>query len=209
VIDYYAARAQEYDSIYAKPERQADLRLIEAWVAAQAAGKQVLEVACGTGYWTQFIAPVASRVVALDAAAATLRIAANRRVDGKVTLVEGDAYALPTHLGPFNMAFAGFWFSHVPLQRRQAFLTGLRDVLQQGAQVILLDNVFVEGSSTPISDQDAQGNTYQTRQLSDGSTHRVLKNFPDQLAMHAAVNNLAPPGTWHAWQHYWAYTFTV
>jgi ubiquinone/menaquinone biosynthesis C-methylase UbiE len=209
VIDYYAARAQEYDSIYAKPERQADLRLIEAWVAAQAAGKQVLEVACGTGYWTRFIAPVASRVVALDAAAATLRIAANRRIDGTVTLIEGDAYALPTHLGPFNMAFAGFWFSHVPLQRRQAFLTGLRDVLQQGAQVILLDNVFVEGSSTPISDQDAQGNTYQTRQLSDGSTHRVLKNFPDQLAMHAAVNNLAPPGTWHAWQHYWAYTFTV
>jgi ubiquinone/menaquinone biosynthesis C-methylase UbiE len=52
MIDYYAARAPEYDSIYAKPERQADLRLIEAWLAEQCAGKQVLEVACGTGYWT-------------------------------------------------------------------------------------------------------------------------------------------------------------
>ena len=29
---YYAARAGEYDRIYAKPERQADLRAIEKWL---------------------------------------------------------------------------------------------------------------------------------------------------------------------------------
>jgi demethylmenaquinone methyltransferase/2-methoxy-6-polyprenyl-1,4-benzoquinol methylase len=33
--DYYAARAREYDEVYRKPERQADLREIERWPTAQ------------------------------------------------------------------------------------------------------------------------------------------------------------------------------
>ena len=51
---YYAARAQEYDAVYAKPERQADLRIMEDRVPDIMSGKRILEVACGTGYWTQF-----------------------------------------------------------------------------------------------------------------------------------------------------------
>jgi len=48
--DYYAARATEYDKVYAKHERQADLRQIEQWLPSVLAGRSVLEVACGTGY---------------------------------------------------------------------------------------------------------------------------------------------------------------
>ena len=59
---YYAARAPEYDSVYRKPERQADLRAIEQWVPSRFVAARVLEIACGTGYWTQFIAPVALHV---------------------------------------------------------------------------------------------------------------------------------------------------
>jgi SAM-dependent methyltransferase len=63
---YYAARASEYDRVYRKPERQADLRAIEQWVPSRFVAARVLEIACGTGYWTQFIAPVALQVIALD-----------------------------------------------------------------------------------------------------------------------------------------------
>jgi demethylmenaquinone methyltransferase/2-methoxy-6-polyprenyl-1,4-benzoquinol methylase len=49
---YYAARAAEYEAVYAKPERQADLRLLEAWLPGVFAGRRVLEVAAGTGRWT-------------------------------------------------------------------------------------------------------------------------------------------------------------
>jgi demethylmenaquinone methyltransferase/2-methoxy-6-polyprenyl-1,4-benzoquinol methylase len=62
--DYYAARAPAYDSVYMKPERQTDLRAIEQWVASRFVAARVLEIACGTGYWTQFIAPVALQVLA-------------------------------------------------------------------------------------------------------------------------------------------------
>lgn len=41
----------------------------------------------------------------------------------------------------------------------------------------MTDNHYVEGSSTPIAREDNNGNTYQMRELSDGSIHEVLKNF--------------------------------
>ena len=47
---YYAARAAEYERVYAKPERQTDLSRLRAAVAEFARGRRVLEVACGTGY---------------------------------------------------------------------------------------------------------------------------------------------------------------
>ena len=36
---YYARRAAEYERVYAKPERQADLRAIEEWLPAQFSGR--------------------------------------------------------------------------------------------------------------------------------------------------------------------------
>jgi ubiquinone/menaquinone biosynthesis C-methylase UbiE len=85
---YYAARASEYERIYLKPERQTDLRAIEQWLPPKFEGARVIEVACGTGYWTQFIAPVASHVLAIDAAPETISIAKTRVPEGKVDFLE-------------------------------------------------------------------------------------------------------------------------
>ena len=63
---YYAARANEYDRVYDKPERQADVHAMQEWLPSLFVGSRLLEVACGTGFWTQFIAPLAEQVVALD-----------------------------------------------------------------------------------------------------------------------------------------------
>ena len=206
---YYAARAAEYDRIYRKPERQADLRAIERWLPPKFAGARVVEIACGTGYWTQFIAPSAAQLLAIDAAAETLAIAKTRVPEGKVDFVLGDAYALPRDIGPFDAAFAGFWFSHVPKARRREFLLGLAARLEPGAKVVLLDNRYVEGSSTPLSAQDADGNSYQTRQLDDGSTHEVLKNFPTESELQELMVGLGERAAFTAWQYYWAFEYTA
>jgi ubiquinone/menaquinone biosynthesis C-methylase UbiE len=105
---YYAARAGEYDRVYQKPERQSDLRQIEQWLPTLLSGATVLEVACGTGYWTQFIAPVASAVVAIDSAPETLQIAQQRVNASNVLFQVGDAYALSGTGHAFDAAFAGF-----------------------------------------------------------------------------------------------------
>lgn len=106
--DYYASRAPEYDRVYLKPERQADLDAIRRWLPPLFAGKSVLEVACGTGYWTQYLAPVASGLLAVDASLETLEIARTRVRPGDVEFVVGDAYRLPAAAHGFESAFGGF-----------------------------------------------------------------------------------------------------
>jgi ubiquinone/menaquinone biosynthesis C-methylase UbiE len=207
---YYAARADEYDSVYRKPERQGDLREIERWLPRLLSARTVLEIACGTGYWTQFIAPVATSVLAIDSAPETLRIAKQRITAANVLFEVGDAYALARSERAFDAAFAGFWFSHVPLERQREFLGALNRSLEPGAKVVLLDNLFVEGSSSAIAEQDALGNTYQARKLADGSTHRVLKNFPSEAQLLAlAGDGLGKSAAYSRWQHYWAFEYIV
>jgi len=207
---YYAVRASEYDRVYLKPERQSDLRQIEQWLPSVLVGTTVLEVACGTGYWTQFIAPVASSVFALDSSPETLRIARERVAAPNTEFHIGDAYALDRLGRSFNAAFAGFWFSHVPLERQREFLLGLNSALAPGARVVLLDNLFVEGSSSAITEQDANGNTYQSRSLDDGSKHRILKSFPTEAQLQAlAGTGLGESPVYRRWQYYWAFEYRV
>jgi len=206
---YYAARASEYDRIYLKPERQTDLRAIERWLPAKFAGARVIEIACGTGYWTRLIAPVASHILALDAAPETINIAKTRVRQGKVDFLIGDAYDLQQHAGRFDAAFVGFWFSHVPKTRQSEFLLGLTARLEPDAKVVLLDNLYVEGSSSPVTSHDAEGNTFQTRQLSDGSTYRVLKNFPSEAELLELMAGLGEHPVYTAWQYYWAFEYAA
>lgn len=207
--EYYAARAPEYDRVYKKPERQADLRAIERWLPKVFAGRSVLEIACGTGYWSQFLVPVARSAVAIDASREVLAIARSRVASAHASFVEGDAYRPPVDQGPFESAFAGFWLSHVPRTRLEEFFSELHRALTPGAKVVLLDNRFVEGSSTPLSEQDAEGNTYQNRRLDDGSVHRVLKNFPSERSLREAVAGIATDVEYHEWQYFWALEYVV
>jgi ubiquinone/menaquinone biosynthesis C-methylase UbiE len=209
VQSYYAARAPEYEAVYLKPERQADLRSMEQWVSQAFIGASVFEIACGTGYWTQFIAQVAVRMAALDSAAETIEIARGRVPEGKVEFVVGDAYSLPAFAGTFNAAFAGFWFSHVPISRRREFLLGLNAVLEPNAKVVLLDNRFVPGSSSAIAGRDAEGNTYQNRRLRDGCSYRILKNFPSEPDLRALAAQVGVRHDVVQWEYYWALEYVV
>jgi len=209
--DYYAARAKEYDKIYLKPERQHDLRAIEGWLPLKYSSRTVIEIAAGTGYWTQFLIKAAQSLVALDAANETFQVARSRLGDKskQVSWVIGDAYDIPQPSTPYDAAFAGFWFSHVPIARQREFLTGLNRVLKPGAKVVLLDNLYVEGSSTPISELDAEGNTYQNRVLADGTQHCVLKNFPTETRMCELIEGLGNSPVFTRWQYFWAFEYTV
>ena len=205
---YYAARAREYERIYAKPERQADLAHISELLPPLFAGRRVLEIACGTGYWTQVLAPVAQAMVAIDANRETLDVAAEKSWPaGRVEFKIADAYALPGELGVFDAVFAGFWWSHIPVRERARFFASLHQRLAPGAVVVFLDNLYVAGSSTPISHSDPDGNTYQRRQLDNGSEHVVLKNFPTEQALVADVAACAHEASYRALDYYWIFRY--
>ncbi|HUK05760.1 MAG TPA: class I SAM-dependent methyltransferase, partial [Burkholderiales bacterium] len=98
----------------------------------------------------------------------------------KVSFVRGSAYEIPDFGRRHDALFAGHWWSHVPVERLDAFLAHAAHAVAPGALLAFYDNRYVEGSSTPVSRRDAQGNDYQMRKLEDGSSHEVLKNFPGE-----------------------------
>ena len=207
---YYAQRAQIYERVYHKPERQRDLRAMESGLATPFAGRHVLEVACGTGWWTPHGARLAASWLATDLNPETMAIAQAKAMPASVRFAAVDAYTLAGIEGQrFDGAFAGFWWSHVPMARLRAWLALLHSRLDGGAQVVLLDNRFVAGSSTAISRRDAEGNTYQQRALDDGSVHEVVKNFPDRDGALAAIGDRARGARWREHTHYWVLSYTL
>jgi ubiquinone/menaquinone biosynthesis C-methylase UbiE len=207
---YYARRAAEYEKIYHKPERQSDLARLRTDLPALFDGERVLELACGTGYWTPLIAARAQSVVGVDLNEETLQLARTKPYPKKnVTFQQGDAYALPAWPDKFSACFAGFWWSHIPLARLDEFLSQLGRHLAPGARVAFLDNRYVAGSSTPISRRDADGNGYQQRQLADGTTHEVLKNFPTAGQMEKRLSRHGGDVRFTNYQYYWVATYRI
>ena len=207
---YYAARAPYYDAVYEKPERRADIAFLSAHLPSRLSGLDVLEVACGTGYWTQHIAPAAQRYVATDAVLEPMEFAKLRPGVNDVQFVQADAYDLPKHLEPFTAAFAGFWFSHIPIEQRARFIAGLHGLLLPGARVIFIDNSEVQCRELPVVECDEHGNTYQSRPLRDGSCHRVLKNFPSERELRVLVSALGARAVqFKTLDNFWVFEYQV
>ncbi len=208
--DYYARRAAYYERVYFKPERQQDLRAMETWLAQQFGGRHVLEVACGTCWWTPHGARHAAHWLATDLNPETMAVARTKAMPACVEFAQVDAYTLAEVAGrPFDAAFAGCWWSHVPLQRLPAWLDTLHARMQPGAKVVFLDNSYVQTSSTPLSRRDEAGNTYQSRTLDDGSVHEVLKNFPRADEATAALGPRARRVQWIDHVHYWLLSYEL
>src|SRR3954466_9507581 len=92
---YYAARAREYEQIYELPERQGDLAALRRVLQELLAGHDVLEVACGTGYWTLPVSQPARSVLATDVGEEVLELARHKPYPpGKVTVMPADAFTL-------------------------------------------------------------------------------------------------------------------
>ncbi|OGA15324.1 MAG: hypothetical protein A3I63_01615 [Betaproteobacteria bacterium RIFCSPLOWO2_02_FULL_66_14] len=201
---YYAHRAQEYERIYAKPERQEELAGLRTRVRDLLAERRVLELACGTGWWTEAVAPHASEITALDASDEMLAIARKKAFPPRrVNFAIGDCHALPDFHRRHDALLAVFWWSHVERARLHAFLRDAERAVAPGARCVFIDNRYAEGSSTPIARRDAAGDTWQRRRLDDGSEHEVLKNFPDEAELLHALPSGASEVSVETTTYYW------
>ncbi len=212
LTEYYARRASEFEQVYQDPERQGDLQQMAEWVGEAFSGLKVLEVACGTGYWTQYRARSARCILATDFNTEMLDIARKKDFGTyPVSFLKADAYDLPTPLpGQMpNAGFHGFWWSHVPIQRRAEFLQGFHAHLAPGSPVVLLENRYVAGKSTPITRQDASGNTYQQRKLQDGTPFEVLKNFQTPPELQSSLLTFARHLEIIELKFYWMARYTI
>lgn len=191
LIKYYKDRAEEYEKIYSKPERQEDLQKATEILQDLFLDGEVLEIACGTGYWTERIAKSAASVLATDINEPVIEIAKQKPYpEGKVSFKIADMYGLNPDQ-PAGSLFGGFIWSHIPLQDLDRFLQTVNGLVSPGGTVVFMDSIYVEGSNHPITRTDEHGNTYQTRKLSDGTSHLVLKNFPSGTFLEEKLSGIA------------------
>ena len=210
MLDYYAKRASEHDKVYEKPERQKDLAEIKNILSSSFVKNDVLEIACGTGYWTQYISNSAKSIIATDYNIEVINIAKKRKYgDCKVDFIVSDAYKLDGIANHFTGCFYGFWWSHIPLQKLSEFLNTLHTHLKSGSKVIVIDNSYIESSSTPISRRDEFGNSFQKRVLENGKEFEILKNFPSADNIKSTLTPYVSHASIKQFQYYWLAEYII
>jgi SAM-dependent methyltransferase len=175
---YYSNRAKEYEEIYLKPERQIELKKIEKSLQEVFADKDILEIACGTGYWTERISQVTKSILAIDINDSVLEIAKSKNYPNNNVKFQKENLFSYKSKRKFEGLFGGFIWSHIKLQELDDFIETANNFVISDGIIVFIDNYYIEGSSHPITNKDEFGNTYQTRKLKDDSSHLVLKNFP-------------------------------
>ncbi|HKP52680.1 MAG TPA: class I SAM-dependent methyltransferase [Chloroflexia bacterium] len=204
---YYADRAQEYERVYALPERQDDLRALRGLLQELLAGHDVLEVACGTGYWTQPVSETARSILATDVNSEVLDLARKKLYPaGKVRFQLADAFTLEGVSGDFTAGFAAFWWSHIKRSELRGFLKEFHAKLGPGRLVVFADN-SLRGTRHPFTRHDAEGNTFQTRRLEDGREYEVLKNIPTEAELRDCLDGIAADIAFISLTYYWCLTY--
>ncbi len=180
---HYDKRASDYDArartINERPEVQADLGEMTRVLDATFADRTVLEIAAGTGIWTEKIAGSARSVTATDLSAVMLSIAKTKQYPkNNVTFRAADMYTLDD-LAAHEAAFAGFIFAHILKQDRAVFIDTINKHVVAGGEVVLVDNTQ-KLNRLPSTRTDDHGNTYEERALEDGSMEEIPKNYPTE-----------------------------
>jgi len=204
---FYALSAAHLDRAYAHPDRQADLADLRARLRELLAGHIVLELACGSGYWTEAVAGVAEAVVATDINPELLALAAQRGLPANVTLRQVDALTLPEDIGEYTAVLAAGWWAHVRREEQDRYLAHLRAQLGKDILLVLIDDSFVDGfsetSSVSIARTDAEGNTYQIRTAPNGERYELVKNYPSDSALRKKLAHAVREIRILRSDHYW------
>ncbi|MDQ2819374.1 MAG: class I SAM-dependent methyltransferase [Pseudomonadota bacterium] len=182
--EYYAKMAEQHDAVYDLEEREDDQEELCDHVAEALAGHIVLELACGTGFWTEIASETALSIVATDINPNLIELARTRGLpEEQVTFRVADAYNLPADLGEFTAILVGFWWSHVARADQEKLLAHWRANFGKDIMIVLLDDTYVEGTSDTVARTDLEGNTYQIKTAPDGMRYEIPKNYPSDSAL--------------------------
>ena len=209
LVDYYRQRAAEYENIYHKPERQQDIAAATAILQNIFLNKQVLEIACGTGFWTEKIAAIATAVHAIDINQSVINIAQQKHFVRANVFFELADFFQYQPAQQYDGLFGGFIWSHILLQETTTFIEAIHRYIVPGGTVVFIDNNFVPGRNLPITYIDEKSNTYQSRQLADGSAHLVLKNFPSESYITSKIEHYAADIQFINLAYYWILVYKI
>jgi demethylmenaquinone methyltransferase/2-methoxy-6-polyprenyl-1,4-benzoquinol methylase len=199
-LDYYRARALEYDKWWMRegrfdrgPEANtrwfAETTELERALARFDPRGDVLELACGTGLWTRHLVTYAESVTAVDAAPEVLAINRARVGDESVRYLEADLFDWSPGERYDACVFA-FWLSHVPAERFAAFWEMVAGALKPDGRVFLIDSARTERSTAADHVLPSDGDDTMTRRLDDGREFQIVKRFYDPAELERALGEL-------------------
>jgi demethylmenaquinone methyltransferase/2-methoxy-6-polyprenyl-1,4-benzoquinol methylase len=195
---YYRARAPEYDEWCLRRGRyDRGPELARTWAAEVAEvaraladfhpSGRVLELAGGTGWWTERLAPHAESLTVVDVSPEMLALNRERVRDAKVRRVEADLFDWQA-AERFDVVFFSFWLSHVPPERFDAFWQRVQASLAPEGRVFFIDSLYEEASTATDHHLEGPDAVTALRRLNDGREFRIIKVFyrPDDLAARLA-----------------------
>ncbi|MCC7262170.1 MAG: methyltransferase domain-containing protein [Candidatus Latescibacteria bacterium] len=206
MYEYYD-RNPPYDPARAALERTEEGLMVRR-LQQVLAGRQALEIACGSGWATRLVAEVAASVVATDLSPTRLKLARRRQGPdrSRVRFLRADAYALDQVPGSFDAAYALAWFAHVPRERHQLFLDGLHQRVGRGGRVFLADERYNIGEDLECpGEQDS----YELRCLDGGARYPIIDNKFDEAELRRIFGPGARDLVIHPGKDYWWLDYTI
>lgn len=203
-IAYYRARAGEYDEWFFRTGRydrgpehravwEAETAEVETALRHELSGGDVLELACGTGLWTRHLAALYRRVVAVDASPEVVEISRARTRPDRIEYVVADLFSWTPPAGAFDAVFFGFWLSHVPPDRFEAFWRMVCAALRPGGRVFWVDSLL-EPTSAALDHAPLDESGTVRRRLNDGREFHVVKMFYEPADLQRRLEQMGLTG---------------
>jgi demethylmenaquinone methyltransferase/2-methoxy-6-polyprenyl-1,4-benzoquinol methylase len=198
-IAYYRARATEYDEWFFRqgrydrgPDQRAqwfrEVAIVEAALAGTAPTGDVVELACGTGLWTERLARTANRVCAIDAVSEVIALNRQRVSANHVEYRVADIFG-SLQLPPADFVFFAFWLSHVPAELFERFWNIVRGALRPRGRVFLIDSLREPLSKAVNHEVPGDGGVVR-RKVNDGREFRIVKLFYEPAALQHRLSTL-------------------
>lgn len=191
VAKYYALLGEAVEDKYLEPDMDEDIDDMSIHLGNVLSGHTVLELGCGTGFWTEVAAESALSVLAVDINANLVDIARERGMpEGKVSFRVADALDLPEDIGKFTAVLVSFLWSHLNKKEQEQLLATLKKRLGKDVLLVILDDSFVEGFSETIARTDADGTTYEILTAPEGERFEVPKSYQSDSALRKKLGNV-------------------
>jgi demethylmenaquinone methyltransferase/2-methoxy-6-polyprenyl-1,4-benzoquinol methylase len=195
-IEYYRARAAEYDEWFYRQGRYdrgeesnkawfdeaAEVR--EALLALPKQG-HILELAAGTGIWTLELLKIAEQVTIVDASPEMLAINQAKHNAPNVTSLQADLFKWKPEQ-QYDMIFFGFWLSHVPPEMLHDFLKTVSAALKPDGYFFMVDSRRTPDSTAKDHHLPEEG-TKLERKLNDGRKFEIVKVFYERESLEESL----------------------
>lgn len=215
-VAYYCARADEYDEWWLRQGRYdrgpelnaqwfADIDELDIALRSFEPRGKILELAGGTGLWTEKLLGYADQLTVVDASREMLAINAKRVGSTRVRYLQADLFDwAPSE--QFDVVFFSFWLSHVPESKIASFWSLVRTALAPGGRVFFIDSRREPTSTSPDQRIPEAGCTTE-RRLNDGRTFTIYKIYYDPVDLQARLGRLGWEATVRSTSRYFIYGY--